>query len=77
MVTTGVAAVHMAVPIALESHQKFTLTLFQRVEEGGIAGLMQLGEKGGDRRTCQDYVASTSSQVGIVVLADCDLRSVN
>ena len=67
----------MGVPIALGSHQEFTSSLFQRVEEGGISGLMQLGEKVGDRRKGQDYVASTSSQVGIMVRADCDLRSVN
>ena len=52
-------------------------TLFQQVEEGGIPGLILLGEKVGDRRKGQDYVASTSSQVGIMVRADCDCRSVN
>ena len=67
----------MGVPIALGSHQEFTSTLSQRVEEGGSCGLMQLGKKVGDRRKGQDYVTSTSSQVGIMVWAHCDLRSVN
>ena len=67
----------MGVSIALGSHQEFAFTLFQRVEERESSGLMQLGEKVGERRKGQDYVASTLSQVGILVRADCDLRSVN
>ena len=68
---------HMSAPIALGSYQEFTFTLFQQVEEGGIPGLILSGEKFGDRRKGQDGVASTSSQVGIMVRADCDCRSVN
>ena len=46
----------MGVPIALGSHQEFAFTVFQRVEEGESSGLMQLGEKIGDRGKSQAYV---------------------